>query len=347
MTIDIKLQDTSTLLGIMREFQPVSNYWLNLCFPTTVTFEDESIDFEKLSSKRKLAPFVAPSTQGRPIYSEGGEVKRFKPAYVKPKDAVVAGRQMQRRAGELTAGTPMSPGARFNAVLADILRDHRDSIERRWEYLAAQAIINGAVTIVDEDYPERVVSFGRDAGHTVALSGLSRWDQSGANILGNLESWRSTVRRASFGGVTNTLTVGGDVWDVMRKDQTLLKQLDTNVRGTNANFNSGLREGTEVEYVGKLNGTLDVVVYSDYYQQSDGTTVPFMSAKDIVLTGPGVSGVRAFGAIQDKKAGLRAMPIFSKMWDQEDPSATFVMSQSAPLMVPVNPNCTFKATVLS
>jgi hypothetical protein len=34
------------------------------------------------------------------------------------------------------------------------------------------------------------------------------------------------------------------------------------------------------------------------------------------------------------------------MWQQEDPSATFVMSQSAPMTIPVNPNQTLKATVL-
>jgi hypothetical protein len=58
------------------------------------------------------------------------------------------------------------------------------------------------------------------------------------------------------------------------------------------------------------------------------------------------AGVRAFGAILDSKAGLQALPIFAKMWDQEDPSVTFVMSQSAPLMVPRDPNGSLYASVL-
>ena len=88
-------------------------------------------------------------------------------------------------------------------------------------------------------------------------------------------------------------------------------------------------------------------VYSDYYQDEAGNAVPFMSSKDIVLTGPNVMGVRAFGAIMDAKAGLRALPKFPKMWEEEDPSAVMVMTQSAPLMIPVNPNNTLKATVLA
>lgn len=345
MTINQSLYDTNTLLGVMQRLEPPSNYWLNLCFPSEMTFDDEFIDFEKLSKTRKLAPFVAPSAQGRPIYSQGSTLLRFAPAYVKPKDTVAANRQLRRKPGELLSATPMSPAQRMNAVVADILRDHRDAIDRREEWMAAQAIINGQVTVVDQDYPERVVNFQRAANHTVVLTGGNVWSPT-SDIVGDIETWRTRVRRAVFGGPTNRLTVGTDVWDVMRKNDGLKKLLDTQVRGTDANFRTGIREGMDVEFIGRLSGTLDLYVYSDYYQSDDGTVVPFMSSKDVVLTGPGVQGVRAYGAILDKRAGLKAQRIFSKLWDQEDPSATFVMSQSAPLPVPVNPNCTLKATVL-
>lgn len=346
MTITTNLYDTSTLLGVMKELQPPSNYWLDLCFPRVVTFDDQYIDFEKLTTTRKLAPFVAPTAQGKPIYSQGSTVTRFKPAYVKPKDVVDPTRQLQRAPGELLAPVAQSPEQRMNAIVADTLRQHREAIERRHEWLAAQAIINGSVTIVDADYPERVVDFQRAAAHTKTLSGGDVWSTS-SDIIGDIEEWRTLVRRAAFGGPTNRLTVGTDVWDVMRKNTGLMAQLDNQVRGTDANFKTGIREGLDVEYVGRISGTLDVYVYSDYYQVDDGTVTPFMNAKDVVLTGPNVQGVRAFGAILDNKAGLKAMPIFSKMWESEDPSATMVMSQSAPLMVPVNPNNTLKARVLA
>jgi hypothetical protein len=66
-----------------------------------------------------------------------------------------------------------------------------------------------------------------------------------------------------------------------------------------------------------------------------------------VLTGPSVRGVRCFGAIQDFDANLQALAMFPKMWRSDDPSATFIMTQSAPLMVPVNPNNTFRARVVA
>src|SRR5690606_20901096 len=56
---------------------------------------------------------------------------------------------------------------------------------------------------------------------------------------------------------------------------------------------------------------------------------------------------RAFGAIMDKKAGWRATPVFPKMLEQEDPSAVYRMTQSAPLMIPTRPNATLTAKGLN
>lgn len=347
MTITPTLYDTATLLGVMREMDEPSNYWSNLCFGNVMTFEDEYIDFEKLGrGKRKLAPFVAPMAQGRPLYEQGSTVTRLKPAYIKPKDPVTPTRVLTRQPGELLSPTPQSPQARRNAIIADILSQQRSAIERRWEWLAAKAIIDGSVTIEDEDYPARVVDFGRDPSHTVTLGLGERWGDEGVSILGDIEAWRTQVRRASFGGPTNRLTVGADVWDVMRADAEIKAQLDTQYRGTTADLNTGLRDGSLVEWVGRLSGTLDVYVYSDYYEVG-GEAVDFLDPKDVVLTGPNVMGYACFGAITDVKAGFQALPIFPKNWVSEDPAVEYVMSQSSPLMVPVNPNNTLKATVLA
>lgn len=341
-----ELYNTRTLLGVMREQEAPTSYWLDLCFPNVLTFDDEYVDFEKIPrAGRKLAPFVAPLAQGRPIYEEGSRVARFKPAYSKPKDPVTPTRMMTRRPGELLTPTPQTPMQRRNAIIADITASHRDAIERRWEWLAAQAILNGKVTIEGDDYPARVVDFGRAANHTVVLEENARWGDDGVSIFANIESWRTRVRTAPFGGMTNRLTVGADVWDVMRQSDEIKAQLDINTRGTVVNVNTGLREGLEVEFVGNLAPNLPVYVYSDYYTEG-GTSVPFMNPKDIVLTGPNVMGYRCFGAIQDVNAQFQALPIFPRNFRENDPAIEYVMSQSSPLMVPVNPNATLRARVL-
>ena len=332
MPITHQLYDTATLLGVYKDMPAASTYFLDLGFGSSVNFTDEFIDFEKLVGNRKLAPFVAPTAQGVPIYSQGSTVTRLKPAYVKPKDAVEPSRLFKRSPGNLLGADTMNPLARYNALVAAILQDHREAIERRWEWLAARAMIDGKVTSEDDRYPARVVDFQRDPSHTVTLTTTARWGQSDANIIGDIENWRSKVRNAKFGGPTNRLTVAADVWDV--------------IRGTSMDLNIGIREGSLVEYIGKLSNTLELWINSDFYELPDGTTAPYMEPGTVLLSGPNIMGVRAFGAIVDKKANFQALTVFPKMWEQEDPSAPFLMTQSARLMVPVNPNNTLKASVL-
>lgn len=354
MALEENIYTSRALLGAYydREVtEPVSNYWLDLCFPQQINFETEYVDFARLTSQRKLAPLVVPTTQGKPIYSAAEERVQVKPAYVKPKDAVSATRVLKKAAGlaELNPVTQMTPAQRYNVLVADILNEHRRAIERRWEWLAAEAVLNGSVTLEDEAYPRTVVDFRRDAGHTITLGAGNRWGETGVSILGNIEGWRSLTRKAKFGGVSNRLTVGADAWDVMRADPEIRELLNTDIRSQNngLNLNLGMTDSLEVEFVGRLSNTLDVYIYSDYYEDKAGLQVPFMDPRDVVLTGPGIQGIRCFGAIQDIGANFVATPIWPKMWPEQDPSATFIMTQSAPLMVPVNPNASMRARVIA
>lgn len=348
------LYDTHTLLGVMRDndmMMPPSNYWLSLAFGRTVQFTDEYIDFSKLAENRKLAPLVVPTSQGVPIYSAAEKHTRVKPAYVKPKDPVSASRVIHRVAGlgELNSGPAMSPAQRYAAIVGDILRQHRRAIERRWEWLAANAVIYGQVTLEDDRYPRTVIDFERNPDHDITLTPGNRWGDNGVSILSGVEGWKRMARRARHGGPLNRITVGLEAWEVMRSDQEIRDLIKTDYRpaqqgGLNLNF--GVMEGLDVEYVGRLNNTTDVYVYSDYYQTEDGTVVEFMDPRDVVMTGPNIMGIQCFAAIQDINANFAPLAIFPKMWNEQDPSATFVMSQSAPLMVPLNPNASIRARVV-
>lgn len=348
MTIQVQLYDTNTLLGLYREVQAPSTYWRDLCFQSVINFEDEFIDFQKIREGRKLAPLVVPTVQGRPIYSEASEITRIKAAYLKPKDPVNPSRVIKRRPTEsLFAPNSLSPAARFNAIVGDILRTHREAIDRREEWMAAQAIIDGKVVLASEDYPETTVDFKRAANHTVNLTGAARWSETGVDRMANLQTWIDRVRRAPFGGPVNRVTVGANVLEYLLSDPKVEKQLDLNTRGTSANLNTGLRMGEYVEYIGKLSANVELWVNSDYYELPNGTAVPFLDPDTIVLTGPNVMGARCFGAILDDEANFNAMAAFPKMWRQKDPSAVYVMTQSAPMPVPVNANQTLSAKVLN
>lgn len=344
---------TATLLSVISRQEPPSNYWLNLLFNNEMHFETEWIEFEKITDQRKLAPLVVPMAQGRPIYTEAAALARVKPAYVKPKDPVSLARILKRRPGQMGTGAPGgTPQSRYNAIIGDIMRAHRDAIERRWEWMASEAVQDGLVVLADESYPSTTVDFNRDPAHTIQLTAGNYWGESGVSILDDIEAWRTMVNKAKFGGPTNRLTIGADVWAVMRKDpeiRELLKASDFASSNNGMELNLGLRDpqDSKAQRVGRLSGTLEVWIYSDYYQDEFGNMVEFLDPRDVVLTGPNVQGVRCFGAILDSDANFQALSMFPKMWKNQDPSVTYCMTQSAPLMVPVNPNNTLKARVLA
>lgn len=344
MAIDISLYDTATLLGVMEEMEPASTYFRDMLYTSVVTSDNEYIDFEKITNDRKLAPFVTPLAQGKPIYDRTSNVTRLKPAYIKPKDSVTAARMLRKQPGQLLNPTTQNPGARMDAVVADIMSYHRTAIERRWEWMAAQAALTGKVLLSGEDYEEHEVDFGRASDHTVVLTGADAWDDAGADPITDLNDWIERVQNAEFGGPVDRVTFGAGAWRVFSRNSEVRKQLDTQVRGTEANFKTGLVTGENVKFMGRI-GFVELWLNTDYYEV-DGVATKFMGTNDVFLSGPNMRGVQAFGAILDKGADLRPLPIFPKMWNQEDPSVTFVMSQSAPLFIPVNPNATLLATVL-
>lgn len=351
MSIERTVYDTRELLGVMREMEGVPVFWRRW-FPGQFFSDKETIDWSEIPARRRLAPLVLPTVQGQPMYGRTEELRTIRPAYIKPKDAVLASSMIKRSAGfgELGDAMPMSANERFMANIAAILEDHRYGIERRWEWMAARALIDGQVTLVGLDgaYPEVTINFRRAAALTVTAAGNDLWNNANADIPKQLEDYRALMARARFGASASTALLGGDSWDAFRKNASVKEELDTRYRGTEGAVNRGVGTGERYQVRGYL-GTLEIATYEDTYEDEAGNEQKYLGDKEIVMLAPpaAVAGFRAFGAIQDKAAGLRPLAMFPKMWDEDDPSATQVMTQSAPVLIPTNPNGTFKATVLS
>lgn len=349
MNIQVTLYDTATLLGVFRFFIDSQTYWLDNFYNQEVHSDDEYIDFGKLSDVRRIAPLVAPLAQGRPIFTEAGSVTRVKPSYSKMKDPVGPTRTLKKRVGDLA--NPNSGGnmmSRWNALVADIAQAHKLALRRLWEWMAARATIDAQVTLYGDSMPERTIAFGRDPGQTVVLTGGARWGQSGVSILHMVEQWKATMRIAQFGGIPSRLTIGPNVWEVMRQDAEIKALMSLFLKVINPpDIILGSRlMPPGVEYVGSLSPDMPVYVYNDFYHAYDGSVVPYMSPSDVVMTGNNVQGIRCFGAIMDPFAQFQPLSIYPRMYMDNDPPAAQILTQSAPLMVPIMPNNTFKATVV-
>lgn len=346
MTIEIRPQDTASLLGKYRWVPAPINYFRSLLTASVYTSQDEWIYFDKLTETRKLAPLVIPMNQGRPVYTEGQNVSRFKPAYTKAKDPISPERTLKRLPSEnLYQPNTLTPYSRYLQILGDILRVHRLVNENRMEWLTAQAALYGKVTLEGPDYPTTLVDFGRDPSHTITLAGANLWSSEDAPIVDMLNTWVEKVRRAQFGGPTTRITIGKNVVGPFLRNKQVQATRNLLIRGTDGVPPASIRNGDYSEMIFKF-GNYEVWTTNDWYETNNGSIAEYMNPNGVLLTGPNANFIECYGAILDVDAQMQALPVFIKQWKNEDPSVTFVMSQSAPLVVPVNPNNTLFAQVL-
>lgn len=338
------IYDTSTLLEVSRFTKSLNPFWLTF-FPRQINFETQDIFFDKVDlDYRKLAPLVVPNVQGRANSIGGYSSLSFKPAYVKPKTIVDPNMVIERQAGEALGVGSLSLEQRKAAVIAEVLRQHDSQLTNRNEWLAARALIDASVTLSGEDYPTTVVNFQRHASLSYTLAGAARWSQVGASPLVDITAARVNANSRS-GAVIRRVVFGGTAWDYFTARVDIKALMDKNYGGLNVNIQRQADGFEGQEYMGTYGGIfgggqIDLWVDRSKYVDETGTEQFFLEQKTV--TGfSDVEGVRCFGAIKDFDA-LRAMERFPKMWRQEDPSVEFLMTQSAPLMVPKKPNASFK-----
>lgn len=347
----IELYGTTTLIGVQRRQQVDNLHWLDTYANDQINFETEEVAWERVNPKRKLAPFVSPRMQGRIMRREGSTSETLRPAYLKPKHEVNPFQARARRVGEQIGGN-LTLDQRYNAIIAENMAEEQNMIRRRWDEMTGKAIADGKyiVTSPDGDYPEVEVDFKRDALLDTTLLLTARWGEADADPLADLNLHRRRVYAAG-GGRIDRMTFGLDAFDLFYNDtkvQALLKP--DLIRGERSQLSSLSSPDANVEYRGTLQGAdgqgrLDIYTYAGTYHDYDGNEVSIMDSYDVIGTGPLLRMTRCFGAIMDKRAQLRALDMFPKMWDQEDPSQTFTMTQSAPLMAPAEPNASFRIKV--
>jgi hypothetical protein len=321
-----------TLLGMVDALDKPRRFIFDRFFSTaTITFDTEEIMFDKISSSRRIAPYVSPDIPGKAQALRGSVAQTFKPAYVKPKSPIAPGAVIKRRPGERISGE-MSPAERFDRIIVQTLEDHDSEIARREELMAIEIMRTGKVIVESEDFPRMVVDFVRPAGHTKLLTSGDRWGETGVVPSENIVTWAQEVHDGS-GAHPSQVIMDPLAAGLFIKDEKVQKILDNRrQRGGEMQFmgqNTG--QGIEAVSLGSI-GQFEFFQYQQLYKEG-GTTKKMMPDYTVLLGSAGIEGYATYGAIQDLEA-LRAMERFSKMWEEKDPSVAMLLTQSAPLPVP-------------
>lgn len=338
------LYSTQTLNGIVERMRPVPSFFTKF-FPAIITHETEEVYFDKAEDKPRLAPFVHPLREGKLIESLGYKTESVKPAYIKDKRIHDPSKALKRVAGEAFGGS-LTNAQRLQALLVQDLADQKKMLARRLEIMAAEAVLSGKQTIIGDGF-NAVVDFGRDAELTVVLASTAKWDDAANTDKGKqIEDWDAILLDKS-GYNTSHVVMDVKAWKLLKADATFMKLLDVR-RGADA-ISVQVTPMLAMEGVSfkGFYGDFPVFVYSHkYVDPVDGATKQSMPDNTVVMVSKsGLQGVRHFGAIRDLKAGLQAREQFVKSWENEDPSVRYLLSQSAPIMVPYLTNASMSIKV--
>lgn len=345
---------TGAIQDTIRTLTPPKTFLLQMFFRNIIDPVEEEIIFDVEIKRRRIMPYVAPHIAAGLVDSHGFRTDRFKPACVKDLRVINPRRPLQRAIGEQIGGKPnLTPLAREAAILGAELQDQVDMFTRGMEVMAADALIDGIVTVTGEGYPSTTVNYGRAAGHSVTLTSTARWGQSAALPsagvpIKNLNTWRQTFLKNS--GVPATdIVFTDDAWAMVQDDATFKAAINTTLRGTEAEANliAKVEEGGEL--IGYLNNSTRLWICSEWFiDPADDTEKSILPAGSVVMGNDSPDGAQtqAYGVIPDADLGYPAEQLASKSWTEKNPGQRQLLTQSAPLAVLSRPNATFYASVL-
>lgn len=329
----IDLFEPRTMLAALEERFPPKMFLRDTFFngQSPETWPSQHIDIDVFKGARRVAPYVHPMAEGKVVERAGFQARTYTPPYIKPKMVTTAQNFLTRGIGENIYGSSDGPEQRAQAQLGKDLAELEDMILRRQETQAAELLETGKVTITGDGVSD-LIDFAMSASHIVTLSGTDLWDNASSQPLAKLRALKRIVAKDS-GLVPDVCVMGENAIDAFLANANVKDQLDTRRIDLGIIDPRELAEG--VTYYGRIKDvSLDLYTYEEYYIHPTTTVLTNMvPAKKIFLGSTRARTSTNYGAIQDLDAGSNfVVPMFPKSWRTKDPSAQWLLLQSAPLL---------------
>lgn len=321
--------ETRTMLKAIEQMYIPKTFLLDTFFRNEQVFTTEYVDIDIIKGKRRLAPFVSPRAQGKVVEKTGYYARSFKPPYIKVKMPTTVEDLLKRQPGQTIYEGGKTPAEVAAAEVGKNLLELIQMIQRREEWMAAQALTTGKITITG-DGVDAEIDFLMANDHKVTLSGTAKWTDSASDPVKNLRTWKRKIAQDS--GVTADVAVmGSAVIDAFLAHEKVQKALD------NRRIVLGQIDPRELPsgatYWGNV-ANIDIYSYDEWFVDDTGTEQPMVPENTLILGSTKAITARLYGAIRDLKS-TAAVRYFPKSWEEEDPSVRWIMVQSAPIVAPL------------
>lgn len=339
------IYDTNTLIQVVPNLKKSQNFLLDKCFAGVADPDSEEISIDIDLGLRRMAPFVSPLVEGAMVEQRRYQTNTFKPPYIKDRRVPDLRKPVRRMMGERIGGGGITGAMREMANLQFEMEDQVDMVDRRLEWMAAQTLLLGTVTVAGSGFASVTIDFGRDANLTVALTGGSTWKTAGVSPAASIVDWQKRVLKAS-GAIVTDIIFTTTPYELFLADPLVKGAVFYPTLGQNGNvLNPGAMIKTGAIYMGRW-GAFNCWVYNDWYiDPTSLVETEMLPDGTVLLTSEDMLGLRAFGMILDPVHQYQAIPYAPKTWVMEDPAQRLIMMQSAPLPIPSRVNASLGATV--
>jgi hypothetical protein len=346
------IYDTNVLIQVVPNLKTAQTFLLDTFFPNIVMADSEFVSIDVDVGVRRMAPFISPLVEGQLVEQRRIQTNTFRPAYIKDKRAPDLRKPVRRMIGERIGGE-LTGAEREMANLEFEMTDQIDVLTRRLEWMAAQALLTGTVTIQGEGFPTSLIDFGRYSGMTVALTGNNQWgqgtmlaDNKDPKPTQNIEDWQQLILQQS-GAQATEIVFTKTAWLLFLRAEGVQGAIYYPRLGESGNvLDPGARIRKGAVYKGVW-GQYNLWLYNDWYVDVNGVEQPMLPDGTVIMSGPEMMGTRAFGQILDPMFNYAALPFAPKTWVENDPPQRLMMMQSAPVVIPSRVNACLAATVVT
>lgn len=286
----INLYKTRTMLGAVEVIPTNESFLLDTFCGDSEMFPTESIDIDFVKGKKKIAPFVAKYKNGVQVERNVVATKSYEPAKIQPKRVLTVETLEQRLAGEAVysnGGNSKTPAERAEELLVRDLRELKDMVDRRKEWIIAQTLFNGKYVANVHTDAENFYTEEFDYGHTLNTkleTANLKWSEANAATTKPIDDLQAMAERiATSAGRYPTIVIMGaealkgflasqqvkDYFDIHRYD---FGQIQPSIKST------------QVQYIGRLlRPNVEIYTYAESYLDEAGASHKFVPDNKVVI----------------------------------------------------------------
>lgn len=331
------LTKATTLTGFINNNLP-RKPWLFRKFFAPKLYDTTQIAIDIVEGTKKLAPFRRVGEESTVKNSIGFKTKLIGPNQISLKNLTKAYDDANRAAGQQFSyadGVKTIDGR----IAFKLTQEQIDMVNRIYmtiEKMCSDALFVGEIPNYDANGNViETFDIGLDDSHKITLTSGERWSQNTATILENIDDYCNIVEEDSALPATDVI-MGKNAKNYLRSNELVLKQLSVNT-GRFAQIDPQKNE-TGAQFLGYTSNGVRLWYCSETYENSEGNKASIVPDDYIAVISNEMAANVHFGMIEDRKAGNFVGEIFSKTWDEEDPSGTWLKCASAPVAFVAQPN---------